>query len=45
MQALAARAHTFTYFRVGDVPVGIVISQLPKEHDVRIVHMPEVIAT
>ncbi len=44
MQALAARAHTFAFFRVGDVAVGIVISQLPKEHAVRIVHMPEVIA-
>ena len=41
VETLAAQAATFTFFRVIDVPVGVVLSRLPAGR-VRIVHMPEV---
>jgi len=41
VETLAAAAHTFTFFRVIDVPVGVVLSRLPEDR-VRLVHMPEV---
>lgn len=41
VESLVERSPSFTFFRVIDVPIGIVLSQLPTGR-LRIVHMPEV---
>jgi len=41
IESLVASSPSFTFFRVIDVPVGVFLSQLPKER-LHIVHMAEV---